>query len=106
VLFRPETPEGTLNFLNSRDFVSKFKAQRYQANSSQKTIFYKVLLSSCVLLNIKLRLLKKEQKLGDKTSLETTDLRAQARKASKFDTDALVSFLLGSKYNARMIVRF
>jgi hypothetical protein len=50
--------------------------------------------------------LKKEQKLGDKTSLETTDLRAQARKASKFDTDAPVSFLLGSKYNARMIVRF
>ena len=25
VLFRPEALEGTLNFLNSRDFVSKFK---------------------------------------------------------------------------------
>jgi hypothetical protein len=30
VLFRPEAPEGTLNFLNYRDFVSKFKAQRHQ----------------------------------------------------------------------------
>jgi hypothetical protein len=33
VLFRFE---GTLNFLNSRDFVSKFKAQRHQVYSSQK----------------------------------------------------------------------
>jgi hypothetical protein len=34
LLFRPEA--GTLNFLNSRDFVSKFKAQRHQVYSSQK----------------------------------------------------------------------
>jgi hypothetical protein len=62
-------PEETLNFLNSRGFVSKFKPQRHQANSWQRTIFYNVLLScSCVLLNIKLRLLKKKQKLSDKTS--------------------------------------